>query len=79
MLQHSRVTRHAMLAVLCAVAGSVHAEDLHAFISPADVTDTSFYAGYNLLQLNTTRVCEAYVSDECVSKRGGDVCVLQQV
>jgi hypothetical protein len=33
--------------------------------------------GYDLVRRNATRVCGAYVSQECVQERGGDACVLE--
>lgn len=68
-----------VLRAMCCPAESLHSIDLRASVSPADVADTSYFAGYQLVQLNTTRICQTYVPDECVAKRGGDVCVMEQV
>ena len=60
-------------------ADNIHAVNLRYFVGPVDVPDTNYYAGYTMVQLNSTRVCETYVSDECVIKKGADVCVMEQV
>lgn len=54
--------------------------DVSTFVNPGDVTETrSFDAGYTLVQINTTRVCLAYVSDACVAQSGVDACVIAVV
>lgn len=58
---------------------SIYADDLWYFVGPVDVPDTNYYAGYSMRHINTVRICETYVSDECVLKRGADVCVEEQV
>lgn len=60
-------------------ADNIHATELHYFVGPVDVPDTNYYSGYSMVQINSTRICETYVSDECVIKRGADVCVMEQV
>lgn len=67
------------MLLLLVPADAIHAIDLRYFVGPVDVPDTTYYAGYSMLQMNTTRICETYVSDECVAKRGADVCVNEQV
>lgn len=62
---------------LCAEA--IRGIDVTYFVGPVDVPDTTYYAGYTMTQLNTTRVCETYVSDECVAKKGAEACVQEQV
>jgi hypothetical protein len=62
---------------LCAEA--IRGIDVTYFVGPVDVPDTTYYAGYSMTQLNTTRVCETYVSDECVAKKGAGACVEEQV
>jgi hypothetical protein len=61
------------------VAESIRALDLQYFVGPVDVPDTTYFAGYSMRQVNSTRVCETYVSDECVAKKGAEVCVDEQV
>lgn len=61
------------------VAESIRAIDLRYFVGPVDVPDTTYFAGYSMRQTNSTRICETYVSDECVAKKGAEVCVVKQV
>lgn len=58
---------------------SIRALDLRYFVGPVDVPDTTYFAGYSMRQVNSTRVCETYVSDECVAKKGAEVCVDEQI
>lgn len=60
-------------------AESIRAIDVRYFVGPVDVVETNYYAGYSMRQINTTRVCETYVSDECVARKGPEVCVDEQV
>lgn len=61
------------------VAESIRGRDLRYFVGPVDVPDTTYFAGYSMHQTNSTRICETYVSDECVAKKGAEVCVVKQV
>ncbi|KAF8066204.1 ycf42 [Scenedesmus sp. PABB004] len=62
-------------------SGSLHANDTLSFVTPGDVSDDqrSFYAGYWVRQLNTTRVCLGYVSPDCEAAQGADSCVVDAV
>lgn len=44
---------------------SVHAVDVAVFVSPGDVEDAAYYAGYSVVQRNVTRICESYVPASC--------------
>lgn len=69
---------HGALCVFCC-AEAIRGVDVTYFVGPVDVPDTTYYVGYTMTQLNTTRICETYVSDECVAKRGAEACVKDQV
>lgn len=60
-------------------ADNILAVNARYFVGPVDVPDSNYYAGYTMWQLNTTRICETYVSDECVWKKGPEACVEEQV
>lgn len=63
----------------CVCADSIRALDARYFVGPVDVPDTTYYAGYSMWLINSTRICETYVSDECVVKKGAEACVEEQV
>jgi hypothetical protein len=56
---------------------SIHLTDLAAFLGPGDADDMQQYRGYNMLQVNVTRVCLSYVSSDC--KDSPEICVTSAV
>jgi hypothetical protein len=57
--------------------GSVHSSDLALFLGPGDVDDMQAFRGYNMHQLNVTRVCMSYVSRDCLDPP--DTCLTRAV
>jgi hypothetical protein len=57
--------------------GSVHSSDLALFLGPGDVDDMQAFRGYNMHQLNVTRVCMSYVSRDCLDPP--DTCLSRAV
>jgi hypothetical protein len=57
--------------------GSVHSSDLALFLGPGDSDDMQAFRGYDMLQLNVTRVCMSYVSRDCTDPP--DVCLSRAV
>ncbi|KAF6258192.1 hypothetical protein COO60DRAFT_1144751 [Scenedesmus sp. NREL 46B-D3] len=52
--------------------GSVHSADLAFFLGPGDVDDTQSFRGYDMLQINVSRVCLSYVTSDCTDP--ADIC-----
>jgi hypothetical protein len=57
--------------------GSVHSSDLALFLGPGDVDDMQSFRGYNMLQINVTRVCLSYVPKDCIDPP--DICLKRAV
>ncbi len=35
--------------------------------------------GYNLLRYNDTRVCDSYITQQCIQQRGADACLQELI
>jgi hypothetical protein len=57
--------------------GSFHSSDLALFLGPGDVDDMQSFKGYDMLQINVTRVCLSYVPSDCVDPP--DICLKRAV
>lgn len=53
--------------------GSFHSSDLALTLGPGDVDDMQSFKGYNMLQINVTRVCLSYVPKDCTDPP--DICL----